>query len=99
MESISKNLTKGNHSKLYIYVPEVYIKLLGLNCNRVRIRSNENGLFLLERSDNNNGIALCEGRLAFPSAIIEKYRLSENHTVTFFENKGRVIFKFAKQVS
>ncbi|MNM67098.1 hypothetical protein D3C76_646250 [compost metagenome] len=99
MESVSKKITKGNHSKLYIYVPEVYVKLLGLNCNKVRIRSGENGYFLLEKSENNNGISLCENRLAFPSGIIEKYRLSENHTVTFFENKGRVIFKFAKQVS
>ncbi|MNY61236.1 hypothetical protein D3C86_1978970 [compost metagenome] len=73
--------------------------MLGLNCNRVRIRSGENGYFLLEKSDNNNGIAFYENRLAFPKSIVEKYRLSENHTVTLFENKGRVIFKFAKQVS
>lgn len=99
MESISKSITKGSYSKFYIYVPEVYIKLLGVNCNRVRIKSNQNGYFLLEKSENNNGISFCEGRLAFPSAFIEKYRLSENHTVTFFENKGRVIFKIKKQVS
>lgn len=98
MELITKSIPNlKSEYRIVLEVPRYYLELLDIKVgDKIKLKRNIVGCYLIEKSNDKNGIIMQDGWFHFPLPMMHRFRITSNHKTQFLMNKGRIIFKFNK---